>query len=162
LSDPQSLNSYSYANDNPITRSDRSGLYSIFDNPSPQAMQYWSQLNDAAFIMGQNPGWNFAFNHPYTTGALVAVGSYPALATGGSASEALSKATWPGVSGTFAAQQGIASLIYGALTVDTTLSVPDFVNTLRQFDPKQPTTFFSVAWAVASGPAAAAAGGRVG
>jgi RHS repeat-associated protein len=71
LTDPQSLNSYSYANDNPITRSDPSGLYSLFDNPTPQATQYWNSLYGSAAIMGQDPMWNYAFNHPVSTGLLV-------------------------------------------------------------------------------------------
>jgi hypothetical protein len=92
--------------------------------------------------MGQSPGWNFAFDHPYTTGALVALGTYPALVSGGEGIAAfLRMATWAGVSGTFAAQQAFATSVCAALTVDTTLSVPGFVDTLSRFDSSKPSSF---------------------
>ena len=162
LSDPQSLNSYSYSEGNPIVRSDPGGRYSIFDYPTPQATQYWNQLDESAMILGQDPGWKFALNHPYTTGALVALGTYPALVTAGEGIAAYTMATWAGVGTTFAAQQGFASSVYAALTLSTTLSVPGFASNLEQFDPHRPSTEFSAAWAVTTGPAAAAVGGYPG
>jgi hypothetical protein len=97
-------------------------------------------------------------NHPYTTGALVGVGTYPALVSGGEGMAAVRMATWPGVSAAFAAKQGFAALIYGALTLDTTLGVPGFVGTLSQFNPSRPSTALSAAWALTTGPITAGVG----
>jgi RHS repeat-associated protein len=164
LSDPQSLNAYNYSSDNPITNSDPKGLYTLWQVASGKATwgQYWGDVDAGAMMMGQEPGWNFAFNHPITTGALVGVGSYPALVTGTEGAAALRMATWPGVSGSFAAQQGFASLVYGALTLDTTLSVPGFVSSLSQFDPHNPSSYLSAAWSLTTGPVVTATGGYPG
>jgi hypothetical protein len=110
-------------------------------------------------IMGQEPGWNFAFNDPITVGALVGIGSYPALVSGGEGAAALRLATWPGVSASFAGHQGFASFVYGALALDTTLSVPGFVNSLSQFDARNPSSYLSAAWALGTGPVVTATGG---
>jgi RHS repeat-associated protein len=162
LKDPQSLNSYSYANDNPIAKSDPTGLYSVFDNPTPQAVQYWNNLNVSAAVMGQDPAWNFAFNHPITTGAMVAVGSYPALASGGAAAAAFNMALWPGVSATFAAQQATAGLFYSALTVGNTLSAADLASSFSQADPKDRSSFYPFAWSLTKTLGPSFLGGRTG
>jgi RHS repeat-associated protein len=99
LGDPQSFNAYSYAEGNPINGSDPSGLYSLMQVAQGQATwgQYWGDVNQGAMIMGQNPGWNFAMNHPYTTGATVAALSWPALETGLASGVAFKAATFSGV-----------------------------------------------------------------
>jgi len=164
LNDPQSMNSYSYAGNNPIINKDPLGLwYKEFITGQQSWSSFSGEVGEAANYLGQSSsGWNFAMNHPYTSGALVAVGTYPALVSGGAGAAALRMATWPGVSAPFAAQHGFAALVYGALTADTTLAVPGFVNTLSQFDPKNSSSVFSAAWSVSTGPAASAAGGYVG
>jgi hypothetical protein len=55
LRDPQSLNSYSYANDNPITRSDPTGLATFGGTGKEVLSQLKSQLLGAA-AFGAVPG----------------------------------------------------------------------------------------------------------
>jgi RHS repeat-associated protein len=135
LMNPQDLNSYSYSVDNPINKSDPKGLwYKDFLTGQQSWPSFQLELGQAANQLSQDSdGWNFAFNHPYTTGALVGLGTYPALVSGGEGIAAVRMATWPGVSTGFAAKQGFAALVYGALTLDTTLSVPGFAGALSQF-----------------------------
>jgi RHS repeat-associated protein len=164
LINPQDLNSYSYSADNPITRSDPNGLWYREVLTGQQSWHsFYSEVGEAANYLGQSSaGWNFAMSHPYTTGAFVGVGSYPALVSGGEAIAAARMATWPGVSAAFAAKQGFAALVYGGLTLDTTLGIPGFVGTLSQFSPSQPSTAFSAAWALTTGPITAGVGGYPG
>lgn len=158
LQDPQLANAYSYARNNPLILTDDNGE---FVSVPWIANSQWAQ-ESATAAYNQGGVWRFAMDHPYTTSALVAVGTYPALASGGTGAAALRMATWPGVSAAFAAKQGFAAIVYGTLTANSTLAVPGFVDTLSRFDPKNPSSVFSAAWAVGTGPAASAAGGYIG
>jgi RHS repeat-associated protein len=77
LSNPQALNSYSYASDNPITNKDPSGRwYKEFMTGQQSWPSFQLELGGAANQLAQDSaGWNFAFDHPYTTGALVGAGA---------------------------------------------------------------------------------------
>ena len=147
LLNPQDLNSYSYAVDNPITKSDPAGLwYKEFVTGQQSWPSFQLELGQAANQLAQSsPGWNFAFNHPITTGGIVAVGAIPALYSGGSAASAFEMATYPGVGGTFAAQQGFAGLVYSALTAQSTLAIPGLVSAFGQADPSKPFSYFPTA-----------------
>ena len=164
LADPQAMNSYSYAGNNPIVNKDPEGLwYKEFLTGQQSWSSFYGEVGEAAGYLGQSSsGWNFAMNHPYTTGALVAAGTYPAVATAGPLSTAYSLVTAQGVSASFAAQHAFAAAVYGTLVVDTTLNAPNFVSTLSQFDPRNPSSYFSAIWALGSGPGATAAGGYIG
>ena len=94
LSNPQLLNSYAYAGNNPINLSDPSGLW-IKEFATGQ--QSWSsfqlELGDATQQMTQSsPAWNFAVSHPYVSGAGVG-----ALSTVTAWSGALGIATAPSI-----------------------------------------------------------------
>jgi RHS repeat-associated protein len=117
LSDPQLENSYSYARNNPITFTDKNGKF--IDVPWISNSQWAQESATAAYQ--QSSAWRFAMDHPNTTAALVAVGSYPALMSGGSAVGAFQMAGATGVGTTFAAQQTFAGLVYSALTIDSTV-----------------------------------------
>src|ERR1051326_6377072 len=54
-------------------------------------------------------------------------------------------ATYPGVGGTFAAQQGFAGLVYSALTAQSTLAIPGLVSAFGQADPSKPFSYFPTA-----------------
>ncbi len=77
LSDPQSMNSYSYAGNNPITQSDPNGRwYKEFVTGQQSFSSFYGEVGEAANYLGQSsPAWNYAMNNPYTTGAVVGVGS---------------------------------------------------------------------------------------
>jgi len=87
-------------------------------------------------------------SHPVTTGALVAVGSYPALVSGSAAAAAFTMASWPGVGGAFATQQTTAGLFYSALTVQNTLAVPELVGSMSQANPNDRSSFYPLAWSM--------------
>jgi RHS repeat-associated protein len=77
MSDPQALNSYGYASDNPITNKDPNGRwYKEFITGQQSWPSFQLELGDAANQLAQNSSaWGFAFDHPYITGAGVGVGS---------------------------------------------------------------------------------------
>ena len=150
LQDPQSLNSYSYAGDNPITRSDPTGLwYQEFLTGHQSWPSFYGELGDAANQLGQqSSGWNFAFNHPYTTGAVVGVGSIPALYSGveaGGAAYAAGLATYLGGGASFIAQQSFAALVYSVLTGGAISGNLGTVNQFSQTNPNQPTSILGTA-----------------
>lgn len=68
--------------------------------------------------MGQNPGWNFAFNHPYSTGAITGLLSVPAAQAGVSSAAAFGAAAFPGVSLSYAGAQTFAGIVYASLSYD--------------------------------------------
>ena len=84
LSDPQSLNSYSYGNDNPITNSDPTGNYSIqsyIQSASQQAIQNaQNSLRNTfqQFIQGTFGNFGSGFNHPYDSAKTAFDSSQPA------------------------------------------------------------------------------------
>jgi RHS repeat-associated protein len=161
---PQDLNSYSYAVDNPISKSDPSGLwYREFITGQQSWPSFQLELGDAANQLAQDsPGWNFAFNHPYTTGAAVALGSYPALMQSEAAVAAFQMAAYPGVGTAFAAQQTFAGLVYSTLTADSALAIPGLVGQFSRIDPSKPSSFYPAAWSLTTGSVAAGVGGYPG
>lgn len=164
LMNPQSLNSYSYAVDNPISKSDPSGLwYQEFLTGHQSWPSFYGEIGGAANQLAQDSsGWNFALNHPYTTGAITAVGSIPALISGGSAISAFQMAAYPGVGGLFAAQQAFAGLVYSALTLDTTLGLAGTINNFAQSSPGTPTSIFKPAGSLALNVGPSVVGGYPG
>src|SRR5215472_4909664 len=160
LQNPQDLNSYGYAADNPINRSDPSGLwYKEFLTGQQTWPSFQIELGQAAGQLSQDsPGWNYAFSHPVMTGAMVSIAAYPAAAAGGEAAAAYTMATFPGVGGAFAAQQGFAGMVYTALTIDSTMSVPSFANQCGQLDSRKPSSGLSLGWSLLTGPGTAAVG----
>lgn len=153
LRDPQSLNAYSYSENNPINRSDPTGLYSLLQVASGQATwgQYWGDVNQGAMIMGQDPRWNFAFNHPYATGATVAALSWPALESGLASGVAFKAATFSGVGGGYAASQTFAGIVYAALAGGSLLgSIPDTIASLSGANFSQPSGYFQTAGSLAT------------
>ena len=71
--DPQDLNSYSYAVDNPINKSDPNGRwYKEFVMGQQSWPSFQLELGDAANQLAmQNPTWGYAFDRPYRSGAVV-------------------------------------------------------------------------------------------
>lgn len=77
LLNPQSQNSYSYAGDNPITQNDPNGRwYKEVLTGQQSFSSFYGEVGEAANYLGQqSPAWNYAMNNPYTTGAVIGVGS---------------------------------------------------------------------------------------
>jgi RHS repeat-associated protein len=108
LADPQALNSYSYALNNPIRFKDKNGKF--IDIPWISNSR-WAQEGATAAYQ-QSSTWRFAMDHPNTTAAIVGISTLPALLSGGSAAAAFQMAAYPGVGATFAAQQAFAGTVY--------------------------------------------------
>jgi RHS repeat-associated protein len=143
LQDPQSLNSYSYSEDNPTVKSDPKGLYSLWQVANGQATwgQYWGDVDQGAVVMGQNPGWNFAFTHPYATAAATGLLAVPAAEAGTGAVAAFGAASYPGVGAAYAAQQAFAGTVYTALTFGALQEIPNTVNNLSQVSLNNPSSY---------------------
>jgi RHS repeat-associated protein len=77
LEDPQQMNSYGYARDNPITKSDPTGLwYKEFATGKQSWPSFQLELGQAAGQLSQDsPAWDYAISHPCKAGAVVGVGS---------------------------------------------------------------------------------------
>jgi hypothetical protein len=71
------MNSYSYAGNNPINKSDPNGRwYKEFITGQQSWSSFYGEVGEAAGYLGQqSPAWNYAMDNPYTTGAAVGVGS---------------------------------------------------------------------------------------
>jgi RHS repeat-associated protein len=149
LTDPQSLNGYSYARNNPIRFSDPQGLwYREFITGQQSWPSFQLELGEAANYLGQNNStWNFAFEHPVATG-MVIVGplSGVAAASGLQAYAAFHAATYPGVGAAYAAKQMLAGLVYSLLTGSTLGSIPANLATLGHGGP---ASYYSTLWSLA-------------
>ncbi|OGZ10560.1 MAG: hypothetical protein A3C93_01960 [Candidatus Lloydbacteria bacterium RIFCSPHIGHO2_02_FULL_54_17] len=114
LSDPQMANSYSYSVNNPINKSDPSGLwYKEFATGQQSWPSFQMELGQAAQQMSQDsPAWNYALDNPYKTSVGVA-----GLSTLGAISGSLGIATAPsivapGVGTTYAVGRAISTAYY--------------------------------------------------
>lgn len=146
LSDPQSMNSYSYAGNNPINNKDPQGLwYKEFITGQQSWSSFYGEVGQAAYQMGQdNSGWNFAMNHPYATGGVVAALSYPALQSGLAAGVAFKAAGDAGVGAAYAAKQIFAGTIYSILTYGTTArTIPETIGGLGNVNFSNPSSALS-------------------
>ncbi len=171
LSDPQSMNSYSYSGNNPITRSDPNGKWyqEFLANLNPVSFgrgQSWSsfqgELGQATqYLTDHSQAWSFAVDHPVATGAITAVASVPAVIAGESAAAAYGMATFPGVGTTFATQQAIAGTVYSGLTVSSTLAIPELVKPFSKADSSKPSSFYPAAFSVAKEVGISIAGRQV-
>jgi hypothetical protein len=96
-------------------------------------------------LSNSSPAWNFAISHPYTTEAVTAAASYPALTIAGSAAGAFSMAAAPGVSTAFAAQQAFAGSVYFTLAAHNALEITGLIGAFSQANPSNFSSYFPAA-----------------
>jgi len=77
LEDPQLMNSYGYAHDNPVTKSDPTGLWWRELLTRQQSLPgFQLELGQAAGQLSKDsPAWDYAMGHPVEGGAAVGLGS---------------------------------------------------------------------------------------
>ena len=91
LADPQQLNSYSYARNNPIIYSDATGLIPTVKEAAVMASQIYQNGNEGDNLSG---GWNY--DESYTGKDAMKMGAYSRMKEGGNLEYALvSKGTTP-------------------------------------------------------------------
>jgi hypothetical protein len=114
-------------------------------------------------VMGQNPAWNFAFNHPYITAALTTVVTYGALQSGFAGAAALQAINDPGVGLAYSSQQAFAGGVYLTLSANGILrGLPGLVNSFASVNRQKPSTYLSAGWALTSNIGPSFAGETVG
>jgi RHS repeat-associated protein len=143
LSDPQKLNSYSYAADNPIKLKDPTGLTSLYDVFSGRATwnDYQVDVGTGAMILSQeSPAWDYAFGHPYKAGLVVGAFSGVAADAAVSGAVAFGAARAPGVGAAYAAKQAFAGIYYSALTLGSAGGIPAGINAVSKINFNNPST----------------------
>jgi len=161
LMNPQAMNSYAYANDNPLKNIDQDGksaATAAFFYPFASE-QDKMDLGAAALQMG--PGWQWAMDHPAAASTIVAVGSVPALLSGGSAAAAFEMAAYTGVGASFAGQQIVAGTIYTGLSVSSTKAIPAIIDKFSSVDKSKTSSYYSAALSVTKQIGPSVAGGYV-
>lgn len=113
LSDPQMLNSYSYAVNNPITKSDPSGLwFKEFATGQQSWSSFQLELGEASIQMSQDSSaWNYALDHPYKSSVVVATLSTAAAVSGSYAVATAPSVVAPGVGTAYAVNRAIATAV---------------------------------------------------
>jgi RHS repeat-associated protein len=144
LMDPQSLNSYSYSRDNHIIIEDPSGKwYQQFLTGQQSWPSFQLELGDAANELSQeSPSWNFAFDHPYASGAVTGLLAVPVAESGTAAVAAFGAAAYPGVGAAYAAQQAFAGTVYAALSLGAVGGISDTFNSFSQVNFTNPSSIF--------------------
>ncbi|MEO6536599.1 MAG: SpvB/TcaC N-terminal domain-containing protein [Candidatus Paceibacterota bacterium] len=129
LSDPQSLNSYSYARDNPITKSDPTGLwYGELLSGQQSFSSFGNEINSAATYLPQvNSTWGTALSHPIVAGMGVGVLSVP-VAEAGMSSVAAVTTTNLSAGTSFLAGRALQTAGYSYLTYEALRNIPNTID----------------------------------
>jgi RHS repeat-associated protein len=137
LLNPQSLNSYSYANDNPIANKDPLGrdAYGDFFYNTLVPSRYQSTVNDFALNMSNSsPAFDFAISHPYLTSGVLSIGltsvGAPALEASETYATAYSALQVGNTSA--AAARIIPFALYSGAATGNLLTLPSYFNGLRE------------------------------
>lgn len=146
LSDPQTLNSYSYGRDNPITKSDPTGLwYKEFITGQQSWPNFSAEINDAAVYLPQvSSTWGTALDHPYRTGAVIGLFAAP-IADAALTSTVAITSLKAGVGAAFLAGRLAQSAAYGLLAGSSALGIPSAINTVGSINNKNPSAAFDTA-----------------
>src|SRR5215831_2630226 len=142
LMDPQSLNAYSYSDDDPIGQRDPSGQGILLDLARSYAQQWtFNQItnnssvqNFATNLGNQNEGWNFAMNHPVLTGGALSVGIASVMVPGSEGVESIVAAHDAYLIGntSAAASRILPSLLYTGAAAGNFLTLPGYFGAIQE------------------------------
>ncbi len=143
LMDPQALNSYNYARNNPIRYSDPEGLWFrewAFGFGPQSTADFQVEVGQATQYMTDNSrAWGFAVDHPYTTGAVVGFASAGAAQAGLYGTVALKAAAYPGVGTAYSASRVAEGSAYLYLAQNSLSNISNLLGQLSAYNPKNPT-----------------------
>ena len=145
LVDPQLMNSYSYARNNPVILIDSQGAF--IDIPLISNSPYFQDAANAAYA--HSAGWRFALDNPIKTSLIVGVAAYPALVSGGGVVTSINLATYPGVGTAFIAKNVFAGLVYSTLAGSSAAAIPGYVDKFGRSDPSRPSSIILPAGSLA-------------
>ncbi len=134
LSNPQLLNSYSYAGDSPITNSDPSGKWWkewAFGFGKQSTSDFRLEVGQATqYLTDHNQAWNYAVNNPVKAGAIVGLAAGTTALVAAPAVEAFSSSVVivSGVGRVVVTNRIIEGSIYTYLTASTLKSLPENLN----------------------------------
>jgi len=134
LSNPQLLNSYSYAGDSPITNSDPSGKWWkewAFGFGKQSTSDFRLEVGQATqYLTDHNQAWNYAVNNPVKAGAIVGLAAGTTALAAAPAVEAFSSSVVivSGVGRVIVTNRIIEGSIYTYLTASTLKSLPENLN----------------------------------
>ncbi len=141
LRDPQGLNSYSYARNNPIRIVDENGEWFEDVVTGRQSFgDFQIEVGQATMIMTQDSAvWAFAVDHPYTAAAVTALLSGGAFSSGATGLVALKHMAYPGVGTSYIANRGIEGALYLYLAQGALENISDVLSQLADYDPRNPS-----------------------
>lgn len=142
LSDPQVLNSYAYARNNPLRLIDKDGnWYSDILTGQQSLANFTEEVGQATeYLTNHSQVWNYALDNPIKAGLAVGVVATSA-ATPAVAGVAGIAGIEEGVSAAYVAKMAVGSAFYEYIATNALKSLPKIVKAYSQFNLKDAKTW---------------------